>query len=319
MTAKGEAPVLAIVGLGPLGCALGRALRGLEGGLTVAGHDPDHELNRAARESGAVDKVSWDPAAAVAGAGVVFLTEATAAALGTLETIGPVVGAGTVVVTTGPQMLPVVERAPTLLGEGVSFVAGHVVTGPAANLSGATWCLAPAPGAADSAVGLVCRLARAVGAEVFFIDPAEHDALALGVGPLGYLLRALVLRQCAASPSIRDLRRLAPPELVAMAEGGEETTSYEEMLTASPGALRTWLDGLAAGLDRLRAAAGADSAEEWRAFFAEVDDARDAWLAAGLPEGAERAAALSQLNSGEMMRGALIGHRRRGGPARSGG
>jgi prephenate dehydrogenase len=309
-----KTPIIAIFGLDPLGRAIGLALQAVKTHFEIVGHDPEGDRMKVAKETGSVDRVTWDVGLAAAEADVLILTEPTATTLATLGHVAPVVKQGAVVTDTGPLKAPVMARAAAVLPAGASFVGGHLIArldpaDPAAALAGATWCLMPAPTASDDAVYMMRRLVTAVGATPYFIDPDEHDALTMGIGPMGYLMSAVVLRMIAASPSLRDLRRLAPAEFAAFDESSDEEASLRAIVGSSGESLRPWLDALAAEVNRLRAAAHAGDTAAWEIWFEEVAGARNAWAAAAAREADERNAAFEELSSTSLVKDALFGRR----------
>jgi prephenate dehydrogenase len=311
---EGRAPVIAIIGLGPVGRAIGLGLQAVKTRFEILGHDPDPEHTRAARDSGAVDRVHWDLASVAESADVVIFTTPLGATMHDLELIGPLVRPGALVTDTGPVKKPVLELADRVMRSDASFIGGHLVIQPdpelpAGALKGATWCVIPAAGADDGSIDVLTRLIRAVGADPFFIGADEHDALALGVGPLGYLMAAATLRLFAASPSLRDLRRLAPAEVGRLASAAGADTTFESLATADA-ALAGWLDALIGELAAARAAvlAGGDS---WSEYRATIHAAHEAWLDALAREEADRSAAFDELEQTNVLRDSLFGRRRK--------
>lgn len=310
-----NAPVIAIIGLGPMGRAIGLGLQEVKTRYEIVGHDPEGDRMRVAKESGSVDRVSWDLGLVAGQADVLILTESLETTLATMGHIAPVLKPGALVTDTGPLKAPVMARAADIMPEGVSFIGGHLIArldpaNLAAGLQGATWCLVPGTRASDSAVDVIGRLVTALGAQAYFIDAQEHDALALGIGPIGFLMSAVVLRMMAASPSLRDLRRLAPPEFAHFDEASDQEATLRALIRTSPASVLPWLDGLAAEINQLREAARGGEAEPWDAFFEELADARDAWRGAAVSEAEERGAAFDELKAGSLVRDALFGRRR---------
>ena len=76
---------ITIVGLGPVGLALARALAAVRTNYRILGHDRDGDLARAASRLDAFDKIDWNLVHAVEPADLVFLRLADASHAGGRE------------------------------------------------------------------------------------------------------------------------------------------------------------------------------------------------------------------------------------------
>lgn len=280
----GRAPVIAIIGLGPLGRALGLALQGVKTRFELVGHDRDPARTRAALEAGAVDRGGWNLIAVASSADLVFVTEPLDELAETLALIGPELRPGTLVTDTASAKVEVLRLAEALLPAGTSFVGGHPVLrrSPAAaegNLfDGASYCLSPLPSATDEAVRVLGNLVSAIGARPYFIDAAEHDALVAAVGHLPALVSAAVLAALEESPSIADLRRLAGPAfLEAVVLGDLDPEALRAEAAANAEALVRWLDPVVARLLEVRAALASGELGPLAEVLARAEAARAAW------------------------------------------
>lgn len=309
--------VVGIVGLGDMGQLMGLALQRVKGDYEVVGHDPDAGLVKAARRGQAVDRTHWNLIAVAEESDLLILTEPLEETLATLAAVAPHLKNGCVVTDTLPAKQAVIAQADEVLPPHASFVGGHPVlrqasTAPEAGaLVGVPYCLVPSPRASEAALEVVAGFVAAVGAEPFFIDAAEHDTLNIGVGILPYLASAALLRLVAASPSVRDLRRLAGLGMHHAAQATDEGDTYRAAIRSRPEYLAPWLDGLIAHLTDLRAAVAAHDAGAIDGFFEATEAARGAWAEAGKGDAVEAQAALEELKKGNPVMDTLFGRRRR--------
>jgi prephenate dehydrogenase len=272
-----EPPIISIIGLDATGVALGHALQAVKTRYEIRGHDPEPQRTREACAQGAIDRSEWNLLGAAAAADLIVVNEPLARTLETIGQIAPHLRDGSLVTDTVPTKAPVLACAAAAIRPGVSFVGGHPILGPPAHstggdrFQGATYCLMPLPTAAETAVKVLVGLVLAIGAQPYFIDAEEHDALVAGVDQMPELVQAVILRVLAASPSARDLRRLLGPALdKARREHGEWQARSGDALRANRRATLHWLDEI------LRELA------EWRAALAEGDWQRaEAMLASG--------------------------------------
>lgn len=320
-------PTIAIVGLGPTGIAIGRALGRMRTDYTIVAHDRAAARVRAALRAGAADTGEWNLIKTVETADLVFLAEPVEQQVETLALVADHLRPEALAVGVARRLVPLVAAAEATLPSNVSFIASDVVPARDADdgaapgsdadprsaidadaigpLAGATWCLAPGRGATDEAVQVMSRLAAAAGAKAHFIDPAEHDALVSGAAGLPRIAFAALARVIARSPSAQDLRRLVDPAVRDIL--GTVDPEAADDLVADPGVL-PWLDKLASEIDRIRAGLAAGDTAALRALLDEADAVRAAW--SDLPDvdrGAVRGPDLSDVGGARQL---LFGRRR---------
>lgn len=270
------AHTIAVIGLGPHGLALGRALHALRTSYRILGHDREPERARAAVAAGAVDRAVWTLPAAVEEADLVFLCEPVDQTLETLELIAPHLKAEAMVTDIAPLKAPILERAAAVLPAGVAFVGGHPILSPArsaapdgdarAPFRGAVWCVCAPSRTHPDAVAALERLLRALQARPLYIDAAEHDALAGGALLLPILGELAFLGALDQSPSVGDLRRLGAPALLArLGNVADLSAAVAPLAQADPAGLLRWLDAQQLALAQLRDAleAGGDAWQAW--------------------------------------------------------
>lgn len=293
-----------IIGLGLIGGSIGLGLRQwseAQGSgksvLEVAGFDTDLDQQHYAQKIKAVDRASWDLARAVEGADLIIVASPVGAMEQTFETIGPLLKAGAVVTDTGSTKFDVLAWAKRLLPTTVSFVGGHPMAGKAQSIEaadadlfkGATWCVAPAVTATEEAVRTVLGMVAALGAEPFFIDPAEHDAYVAGISHLPFTISAALMRTVSADPSWRDMKSLTAGGFrdVSRLAAGSPAMHRDILLTNRP-AVSRWLDSYIEMLTDLRRNldAGDEAASEALLdFFTQARDARAEWATQTTREG----------------------------------
>ena len=372
-------PDVAVIGLGPTGAAMGRALRA--SGATVAGYDPHPPTAKRAAQAGAVDAAAPSLEKAIAGARIILLATPLADTRDALAAVGSLAPQGAVVTDTCALKAPVTEWARECLPPNVPFVGGRpILRGPddananadkASLLAGAAYAgaasanankTAPLAGAAYSgsananadetssfagadyasaanmnagetsllagaayaitadadappdAVDAVAALARAVGAEPFFVDAAEHDSFVIAVEMLPRIAAAAAVDAATTAPAWRDARRLSGAAFQNAVRAAElDPAELALAMRCAPDALRARLDGLAAALDAIRALAAAGAEADWERTaerIAERNAARRARLAAASSE--PRTPPLERPSLSALLLGERLGGRRRG-------
>ena len=220
-----------IIGLGCVGDSIGLALREQEPALEVVGHDIEPDRARAAVRMGAVSKTDWNLPAACEGASLVILALPLPAVRETLEVLGPHLEEGCVVTDTATLKVPVIEWAREHLPEGVRFVGGAPIPGPAIGegevLAGpeaaradlfedGLYCITPARDTHPAAVTALLELIEALGARPLFLDPLEYDGLQAGVGDLPGIIAMALLRATVDSPGWMEMRKVAGYDFAAV-------------------------------------------------------------------------------------------------------
>lgn len=255
---------LAVIGVGLIGgsFALDLKRKGLVGEVVGAGRSRANlDL---ALQTGLIDEIADDPAAAVADADLVLLAIPVGAMLELFQAIAPALKPGCIVTDAGSTKQDVIAAARAGLGDKVSqFVPGHPIAG--AETSGAAaaraglyqdkpFILTPLP--ENSAVGVdrVEALWAACGARVTRMDPAEHDGVFAAVSHLPHLAAFALMEELAGRPKaevyfryagagFRDFTRIA----------GSHPEMWRDITLANSAALLTELDAYIAKLGEIRA------------------------------------------------------------------
>lgn len=213
---------IAIIGMGPIGVSIGLGLRrsGLEH-TEVVGMDRNRDALSQAKELGSLDRATGNLRGALKGAQLVVLDTLLPDTRDMLEAIGPDLDKGCVVTDTGAAKVQVMEWARTYLPAGTSFVGGRpILRQPVSRLDDADatlfndsyYCVIPAESADPEAVKSVVGMVESLGANPLFLDAHEHDFYAAALVGLPVLLSAALVSSTTASPSWREMSRLAGSE-----------------------------------------------------------------------------------------------------------
>jgi len=226
---------LAVLGLGLLGGSVAWAARERRVAGEVVGCARRSEPLRAARARGLVDRVSTDPAEAVAGADLVVLASPVGAMASLLRAAAPALKPGALVTDVGSVKSVLAETLPGLLPPGVVFVGAHPMAGShekgpeharADLLAGATCVVTPASGNPPAAVARIEAFWSALGARVVRRDAATHDLEVAWISHVPHALAFAFARALGDAPpdagevsgtGFRDFTRIAQsdPELWA--------------------------------------------------------------------------------------------------------
>jgi cyclohexadieny/prephenate dehydrogenase len=226
---------LAVLGLGLLGGSVAWAARERRVAGEVVGCARRSEPLRAAQARGLVDRVTTDPAEAVAGADLVVLASPVGSMASLLRAAAPALRPGALVTDVGSVKSVLAETLPGLLPPGVVFVGAHPMAGShekgpeharADLLDGATCVVTPSPGNPPEAVARIEAFWSALGARVVRRDAATHDLEVAWISHVPHALAFAFARALGDAPpdagevsgtGFRDFTRIAQsdPELWA--------------------------------------------------------------------------------------------------------
>ncbi len=239
-----------------------------------------------AKQVGAIDETAGSLTSCVEAAGLVILATPVMAIEAILGEIAPVLPEGCVVTDVASTKSSVMRWAAGSLPESVSFVGGHPMAGKevagiraadADLFRGCTYCVCAAPGTDSRAVDMVAGLATILGANPYFVDPAEHDSLVAGISHLPMLLSTALVSATTSSPAWRELSRLA-------SSGYRDTTRLassdpvmsRDIYLTNQESLGRWMDILIGELEELRRDIN-DGSEALEAKLRRIKDERDRW------------------------------------------
>jgi len=282
---------LTIAGVGLVGGSLAAAVRaaGLAG--EVVGFGRTEANLRLAEERGLADRVTRDPAAAVAGADAIVLAAPVGTCAALAAAFRPHARAGALLTDVGSvKQILVAELEAAWAGVG-PVVGAHPIAGSEASGAGAARAdlfrgrrciLTPTPATDRAALARVRALWEGVGARVEEMPPAVHDELLARVSHLPHLL-AYALVAAVGEQTIAGRRALD-----YAGTGFRDTTR----VAASPAEL--WCDIALANTPALGAALG-----EFRAALDRLERLVGARDAAGLAAALAAARALRGRLRGE--------------------
>ena len=176
---------LAVLGVGLMGGAVGRAARqaGLAG--KVVGYCRREEACRAAVELGAVEECFRDPVSAARGADLAVLAVGPEAVVRLAAQIAPVLAEDALVTDVVSVKSRVVAGCTEALGRRARFVGAHPLAGSEqrgveyaaeVRLAGALCVLTPVGSTDPAALGAVRGFWEALGLRIAELSPDEHDA-----------------------------------------------------------------------------------------------------------------------------------------------
>lgn len=204
-----------LIGLGTRGTALGLALAKPELNLRVVGCDRDAGAATRALARGAIHHVEHNPGRACEESDLVVLAVPYLEVRSVLEGITPALKVDAVVVETAPLKTPTFEWAAQAMPRDRHLVGAYLMVRhpppepPAPLFEGALLVIVAPRGLDGSALEFTTRLAPALGASSFFVDPDEFDGLMAGTRHLPLLLSLACYRAVTEVPGWRDGRRVA--------------------------------------------------------------------------------------------------------------
>lgn len=279
-----------IVGLGFVGSSIGLALKKSGANISIMGHDKEPGIAREALKIKAIDRTDWNLINACEKADVVILALPLQAIQDTMKVIGPYLKPGCLVTDTAPLKRLVIKWAKELLPNHVNFVGGNPIISPqgeaggvkaasAEVLKGALYCLTPSPEASGEAVELAVALVKAMGANPYFVDPAEHDGLLAGVEQLPLVAAAALMGTLSQSPPWKEMRRLGSSAFSqSTASLWESSSLWARAFLENADNVIRWIEGYISQLEILKQSLKEQDEETLNVYFNRAVDERARWL-----------------------------------------
>ena len=210
---------LAIVGVGLIGGSLARALRGARAVEEVVGCGRSLPNLERAVELGVIDRFSQDPAAAVAGADLVFVSVPLGAMRGIFTAIRGSLDANAILTDGGSVKGSVVADARAAFGRvPPRLVPGHPIAGTERSGVDASFpelyrnrrvILTPLPDTEPEAVEWVDWMWRACGAQVSRMSVTHHDEILAATSHLPHMLAFGLVDALARMDETEEIFRYA--------------------------------------------------------------------------------------------------------------
>ncbi|HTQ74553.1 MAG TPA: prephenate dehydrogenase/arogenate dehydrogenase family protein [Burkholderiales bacterium] len=280
---------LVVVGVGLIGGSFALALKEAGAVRRVVGVGRSAANIYRAEELKIIDGAGGFDRSTFGDADLVLLAMPVGQMKDVMRAIAPLVGERTVVTDAGSTKEDVVALARKhLRGSLARFVPGHPIAGTEKSGAGAAFAslfrgrkvvLTPLKGTARRALALVRAAWEACGAEVFRLEPREHDAVLATVSHLPHVLAFALVDQVArhreakrlfsyAAGGFRDFTRIASshPEM------------WRDICVANRKALLAEIRRYGQGLERVKRMLERGDAPALEALFTGARGARERWL-----------------------------------------
>ena len=214
---------VALIGLGLINSSLARVLREKTPETEIVGCARSQATLDTSMALGFVDRVTLDPAEAVAGCDLVVLGTPVGTFAPLAAQIGPHLAKGAILTDVGSVKGAVISALSPHVPAGVHLVPGHPVAGTEhsgpeagfAELFDGRWCiLTPPPETDPAAVERVAALWRMAGMTVELMDVEHHDAVLAITSHLPHLIAYNIVG------TVTDLEEETRQEVFKYAAGG---------------------------------------------------------------------------------------------------
>jgi prephenate dehydrogenase len=282
-------PRLTIIGVGLIGGSLALALKaaGVVGEVVGCGRGrPNLEK---ALQLGIIDRYTRDPAAAVAGADLVFLATPVKTLARVVEQCLPALKPGAIITDGGSVKAEVVRAIEPLLPEGISFVPGHPIAGTEQSGAEAAFAtlyqdkrciLTPTQKTDPLALQLVERMWQVAGSRVVCMEMEKHDRILAAISHLPHMVAYSLVNAVGSydhyeenileysAGGFRDFTRIA----------SSDPTMWRDIAETNRAALLEMMEQFEQSLAELKSEIAAGNGDKLFEFFLRSKQMRDAIL-----------------------------------------
>jgi prephenate dehydrogenase len=277
---------LCVIGVGLIGGSFARALRRAGVVEEVIGCSRNADHLEKAKELGVIDSYETDPARAVQGADVVFVSVPLGAMRAIFSTIRDSLDESTILTDAGSAKASVVDDVKSVFGNvPKNFVPGHPIAGTECSGVEASFAelyedrrviLTPLPETDPHATDTVRTLWQATGAVVNEMSVAHHDEILAATSHLPHMLAFTLVDSLArlndqkeifdyAAGGFRDFTRIASSDPVM----------WRDICLANREAIVAMLERFSEDLEAIRNAVADGDSERILALFKTAKTARD--------------------------------------------
>jgi cyclohexadieny/prephenate dehydrogenase len=223
MTAQAVFQRVAIIGFGLIGSSLARAIRAHNLAREIIACDSNAQARADILSLGLAERVTADPAEAVAGADLIVICTPVGSYAAIGAAIAPCLAPGTILTDVGSVKQSVIRDLLPLLPPHVRLVPGHPIAGTEksgptngfAELFQGRWAvLTPLPDGDRPAIDRVAALWRAIGSEVVEMDAQHHDKVLAITSHLPHLIAYTIVGTAV------DLEESLQSEVIKFSAGG---------------------------------------------------------------------------------------------------
>lgn len=287
---------LLFIGLDEKAASIGLALG--EAGVEVEriGYDRSRDAVRNAQASGAIQRVVADPLTQAKHADIILLSLSAPRARQMLEDLAPELKDGAAILDMSPLQSSSLRWSQAKLPEGRHYIGALPVVryealqmgqlsyadAQADLFEGGLVALVVPAETPEDIVNLAVNLVRAIGAQPFFVDPAEMDAITSIIDTLPALLGIALLRLASDSHGWKDIQRLAGRAFASTTQfaASHQAENLRKKLQDNRQSLTTYLEELIEVLISLRHMLDEADSEALEALLRDAIAAHDGWMAA---------------------------------------
>lgn len=281
---------ITIIGLDQIGLSIATALKKGPMDLLIVGHDKNqNHVKRAAQLEDGLDKIENNlPRAAAAGDIIILSLPFTQVEL-TLQVIADEIQEHTLVIDLSKLKGPGIKWAKKYLWQGHYIGARPVFAAENFSLDSdfvsadmfknSAFCVMPSAEVDPKAVETAVNFGRLLGAQPYFLDPMEYDALAQGVETLPGLMGAVMFSALHKSAGWRDMLRFADRSFAMSTQPLEEdVTDLAALALNDKLATLRWLDAVMDEMKILQRWIYNADAESLAALLENMQADREQWL-----------------------------------------
>ena len=289
-----QAQNMTFIGLTQASLSIALAVKQGAPSLNLVGYDNDSALSQRAINKGIVDQVASDLDEAVAKADILLIDLDPAATENLFNVLASFLQEHVVYTHISPRGKSFQKLADSVVGKGF-FVNAAPVQGvttfdqtPSADpvesarvdfFKDSLMCLMPSPKVDEAAVSTIRGIGTLIGADPYFIDPAEYDVYRQSLETLPQLASLALFESLHRQTAWKDLQRMAGNDFASStAMFSDQGAAIAKDVFEDPKTAVHWINQMIGSLEEIRRWIEVSDEDTLASLISERSFERDVWL-----------------------------------------
>ena len=289
-----QAQNMTFIGLTQASLSIALAVKQGAPALNLVGFDNDQSMSKRAAERGIIDSAASDLDVAIAESDILIIDLPQTETESVFSILGESLREHVVYTHLNPKSKYYQQLADTVVGKGFYVGAAPVQSVSSFDQNQSTdpvddarsdffqnslLCLMPSPTVDEAAVTTLRGIGQLIGADPYFIDPAEYDVYMLALKTLPKLASLALFESLHRQTAWKDLQRMAGSDFaISTSKFENQSLSIAKDVFQDPKTAVHWIDQMIESLAEIRRWIEVSDEDTLASLIAERNFERDVWL-----------------------------------------